>query len=448
MSLHRRTFLGAAGASLAGIAGLLGGSRAVQAADYRAVVVVFLNGGHDGNNLLVPTDAAYSDYQRARPPLALAKDSLVALPGTHMGHTFGLAPSLRPLKALYDQQRLALVVNAGPMIEPTTVSAVLNNTARLPPFLFSHPEQAQMVQGWTGDADPSGWGGRAMEQLDPALRPRQPLVAIGGESTLVTSGLLPLSQGNSWQSANWGMAQLEDTNSSHTQRLAWLGRLQSGNLYEQEYARSLRAAFDDTVDFGRGQRLGPEPGGNFADTPSGRELRFLARHIPYAKSVGARRQIYQVATGSYDTHANQNSTDPTNPGMEIQLRELADSLVAFDQSMRRVGMDREVTVLVVSEFGRTLDPAAGVGSDHAWGNHWMVLGGSVKGGKLYGQSFPRLINGGPDDSSPSKRGYWVPQWATDQVAADLLLWLGLTPQQALNALPYLGNFPVRQVGYL
>jgi uncharacterized protein (DUF1501 family) len=447
--MQRRTFLGAAGAGLAGLAGVLAGTRQVQAADYKAVVVVFLNGGHDGNNMLVPTDGAYSDYQRSRPPLALLKDSLVALPGTQLGHTLGLPPSLQPLKALYDQQRLAFIVNAGPLIEPTTVSAVLNNTARVPPFLFSHPEQARIVQGWTGDADPSGWGGRAMEQIDPALRPRQPLVALGGESTLVTATTMPLSLGNSWQtSANWGMADLENTSSTHTQRVAWLGRLQSANLYEQEYARSLRAAFDDTVDFGRGQRLGPAPSGNFGSTDAARELRFLARHIPYAKTAGARRQIYQVAFGRYDTHANQNSTDTSNPGMEIQLRELADALVAFDQSMRSLGMDREVTVLVVSEFGRTLDPASGPGSDHAWGNHWMAMGGAVKGGKLYGQAFPRLILGGPDDAANNRRGYWVPQFATDQVAADLLQWLGLTPQQTLNALPYLGNFPVRSVGYL
>jgi uncharacterized protein (DUF1501 family) len=123
-------------------------------------------------------------------------------------------------------------------------------------------------------------------------------------------------------------------------------------------------------------------------------------------------------------------------------------MVAFDTSMRALAMDREVTMLVCSEFGRTLDPAAGPGSDHAWGNHWMLMGGAVRGGTVYGQRFPRLVNRGPDDAASWGRGVWLPQFATEQVAADLLLWLGLTPAQVLQAMPNLANFPVRQVGTL
>jgi uncharacterized protein (DUF1501 family) len=451
MPSRRRFLAHAGGVSLAGLGAALGLSQQVQAADYKAVVVLFLSGGHDGNNMLVPTTAgAYSDYQRGRPALALARDSLVALPGSYMEHTLALAPSLSPLLPLFNQRRLAFIANAGPLIQPTTVAQVLDGTAKLPPFLYSHPEQTAVVQGWGGDADPSGWGGRAMDLIDPALKPRQPLVAKFGDATLVTAARTPMAQANSNQtSANWGPYDLENRNSDNTRRLEWMTRLQSTNPYEAEYVRSLRASFDDTVDFARGQRDGPAPAGNFADTPVGRDLRYLARHIPYAKAAGARRQIYLVPFGAFDTHANQLSMDAmNNPGLEPQFRQMADAMVAFDTSMRALAMDREVTMLVCSEFGRTLDPAAGPGSDHAWGNHWMLLGGAVKGGTVYGNRFPRLVNRGPDDAASWGRGVWLPQFATEQVAADLLLWLGLTPAQVLQAMPNLANFAVRQVGTL
>lgn len=450
--ITRRRFLGHAGAvSLAGLAAALGPSRQVQAADYKALLVVFLQGGYDGNNLLVPLDGAYSEYSKARPGLALPTSRLAALPGTYMDHRLGIPMAAQALLPAFEQKRLAFIANAGPLIEPTTVSAVLNDTAKLPPFLGSHAEQVQYVQGWLGDADPSGWGGRAMDVIDPALKPRQPLVAMANDYTLVMANQTEPSLFASGQTANWGMANLEDRNQPHTQRVEWLSRLQSSNAYEAEYARSLRAAFTDTVDFARGQRVGPEPAGQFANTRIGTDLRYLARHIPYSKAEGARRQVYLVDYGSFDTHALQLSTSANQPGMDLQMMEVAEALMAFDTSMRALGMDGEVTVLVLSEFGRTLDPAgrgAAIGSDHAWGNHWWVMGGAVKGGTVYGQRFPRLVNGGPDDSSQSRRGYWVPQFSTDQVVADALLWMGLTGEQVLHTLPNLANFPTRAVGYL
>jgi hypothetical protein len=144
MTLDRRNFLKHAGVvSLAGLGATLAHVADVHAADYKALVVVFLSGGHDGNNLLVPMDGAYNDYAKARPSLALPKDSLVPLQGSHIGHKFGLSGASRDLRTLFEQQKLAIVANVGALVQPTTLAQVRNNTAKLPPFLGSHTEQEQ-----------------------------------------------------------------------------------------------------------------------------------------------------------------------------------------------------------------------------------------------------------------------------------------------------------------
>lgn len=449
--IDRRAFLKHAGAvSLAGLGASLSRVTDVQAADYKALVVVFLSGGHDGNNLLIPTDAAYSDYAKARPALALPKDSLVPLSGSHLGHRFGLSPASRSLAQLFEQKRLAIVANAGALIQPTTMDQIRNNTAKLPPFMGSHAEQEQWIQGWQGDEDLSGWGGRALDAMPSALKSKQPLIALSRDYTAVLGNETPLSLANSNGTANWGRVNLQDTSDLTQKRLEWISRLQSANALESEFSRSVRVSYLDSVEFAKGQQSGQAPTGMFPDMQVGRDLRFAARHIPYSKLTGSRRQVYLVQDGGYDTHTGQLSTDTGNPGLEPRFHDVATSLTAFDDSMRSLGMQDEVVTIVLSEFGRTLDPAAGAGSDHAWGNHWFVMGGPVKGGIIYGDSFPSLQTGGPDDASlwNPKRGQWLPQFSSDQFIADTLLWMGLSPSQVLAVLPNLANFKRQKIGYI
>lgn len=451
MTLDRRNFLKHAGAvSLAGLGASLARVADVQAADYKALVVVFLSGGHDGNNLLVPLDGAYNDYAKARPSLALPKDSLVPLQGTHIGHKFGLSPASRALNTLFEQERLAIVANVGALVQPTTMAQLRNNTAKLPPFLGSHTEQEQWIQGWMGDEDLSGWGGRALDAMPAALKNRQPLISLARDYTAVLGNETPLSLANSHGTSYWGRANLQNTNDLTQKRLEWLSRMQSNNAFESEFSRSMRVAYLDSLEFAKGQQSGAEPTGMFPDMQIGKDLRFTAKHIAYSKQVGARRQVYLVQDGGYDTHTGQLSNDPGNPGLETRFNDVVSSLVGFDQSMRSLGMQDEVVTIVLSEFGRTLDPASGVGSDHAWGNHWFVMGGQVKGGRVYGDTFPTLQTGGPDDASlwDPRRGQWLPQFSSDQFIADTLLWMGLTPAQVLNVLPNLVNFKNHKIGYL
>ncbi len=449
--MNRRDFMSHTGAvSLAGIAATLAAVQNVQAADFKAVVVVFLSGGFDGNNVLVPMDGAYSDYAKARPNLALPKDGLVTLSGTHIGHKFGLSPANRAFADLFEKKRMAVIANAGALVQPLTMDQFRNKTGKLPPFLGSHTEQEQWVQGWMGDEDTSGWGGRAMDMMPNELKNFQPLVAMARDYTAVLGNKTALSLANSGSGSRWGNAELSEPDNLMRQRVEWASKLQSGNVYDAEFSRSLRAAYNDTVQFALGQSYGAAPVGNFATTQVGRDLRYLARHLAYAKQSGARRQIYLVQDGGYDTHTDQLSTSTANPGLDMRIGDVTNSLVAFDQSIQNYGMDGDVITVVISEFGRTLDPAAGGGSDHAWGNHWFAMGGPVKGGKVYGNSFPTLQTGGPDDASFWKpyRGQWIPQFSSDQFIADLVMWLGLTPAQALAVMPNLVNFSSKTIGYI
>jgi uncharacterized protein (DUF1501 family) len=221
-------------------------------------------------------------------------------------------------------------------------------------------------------------------------------------------------------------------------------------VYDTEFSRSLRSAYSDTVQFALGQNYGSAPAGTFPDVQVGHDLRYLARNLAYAKQAGARRQIYLVQDGGYDTHTDQLSTSMSNPGLEMRIGDVTNSMVAFDKSIQAYGMSNDVITVVMSEFGRTLDPAAGGGSDHAWGNHWFAMGGPVKGGVVYGNTFPTLQTGGVDDTSlyQPNRGQWLPQFSSDQFMADLVGWLGLTPSQALAVMPNLANFSQKTIGYI
>ncbi|NDD24646.1 MAG: DUF1501 domain-containing protein [Betaproteobacteria bacterium] len=364
--INRRDFLSHAGAvSLAGIAATLASVKNVQAADYKALVVVFLSGGFDGNNVLVPTDAAYNDYANARSALALPKDSLVRLSGSHIGHQFGLSPANRAFADLFEQKRMAVIANAGALVQPTTMAQLRDNSVRLPPFLGSHTEQEQWIQGWMGDEDTSGWGGRTMDAMSADMKNFQPLVAMARDYTAVLGNRTSLSLANSGSGSRWGNAELSDPTSLTRQRVEWASRLQSSNVYDSEFSRSLQAAYNDTVQFAMGQSYGTAPTGDFPNAQIGRDLRYLARHLAYAKQVGARRQIYLVQDGGYDSHVDQLSTSTSNPGLEMKIGDVTNSLVAFDKSIQSYGMNNDVITVIMSEFGRTLDPASGGGSDQA-----------------------------------------------------------------------------------
>lgn len=437
-----------AGMGSLGVAGLFNQwSEPAHAADeeYRALVVLFLNGGNDGHNLIVPTDSMYGDYQSARSNLALPKASLAGLSGTAAGHTFGLHASLAPMVPLYEQRRLAFIANAGPLVVPTTATQARTNAVELPPFLMSHSDQVSIQQGWTVQDDNSGWAGRGLELLPSALRHPINAVTMSTFRTLVLGKHSSVSFMARDGSRYWGAADLANPKTQAAQSINRMAQWQFANLYEAEYARTFGNAVDDSTRFTQALLQAKDPTADFGSGNLGDNLRALAKVMPMFKAQGLRRQVFLVTWGNFDTHANQRGSDANT--QDTQLGVMAKALAAFDESNRASGLDMNVVTLMMTDFGRTVRPGSGGGSEHAWGNHWFALGGPVNGGTMHG-IFPSPVPGGPDDGDRNKNGRHVPTTSTDQVGASVMQWMGLDPSVFHEVFPNLANFKNKTIPLL
>jgi len=446
--MKRRDFLRAGmgiGLGSSGLLGALNLGHAASAGDYKALICLYLNGGNDGNNTLIPTDAAYNDYAAARPVLALPKNSLAPLNGSSAGHSFGLHPGLAPLADLYNQKRLAWIANVGPLIVPATAEQVINNAVALPPFLMSHSDQTAVQQGWGGDADASGWGGRSLELLPASLINPLNAMTMNQDRTFVLGRKSPVSLMTAGGTQYWGRADLAQPQTAWTQALNTMARAQFSNDYESGFARNFGSSIDDSTLLVKVLAAAQAPKANFGSDDLAGNLRTLASAMPVFKAMGYRRQIFLVSWGGFDTHYDQRGSDART--QDSQLDKVGRAVAAFDQANRASGLDLDVTTLMMSDFGRTLRPASGAGSDHAWGSHWFVAGGAVAGGQVIGK-FPSLVLGGVDDSDPGGGGRMVPSTSTEQIGATLMQWMGLPLSELDTVFPTLRNFSTRKLAFL
>ncbi len=242
---------------------------------------------------------------------------------------------------------------------------------------------------------------------------------------------------SAWDSRYWGAADLAYPESQPAQALNRMARWQFSNQYEAEYASTFGRAVAESTLFTKAALSAPAPAASFENNELGRSLKKLATLLPVFKSTGNKRQVFLVQWGEFDTHTYQRGSGATS--QDTQLLTLAKALAAFDQAIQAAGLDQNVVTLSMSDFGRTLVPASGGGSDHAWGNHWFAMGGPVSGGQVLG-TLPTLVPGGPDDYDGNKGGRFVPTTSTDQVGATLMQWIGLADSQITTAFPFLANF--------
>ena len=242
-----------------------------------------------------------------------------------------------------------------------------------------------------------------------------------------------------------GRADLANPQNRWTQVLSGLSQSQFSNHYTAEYARTFAGSFNDNSLLTKISLAAKAPQANFGSDPLSTKLRTLASTLPVFKALGYRRQVFLVCWGSFDTHNAQRGNGPLT--QDAQLATAAQAIAAFDQANIAAGIDLNVTTLMQTDFGRTLRPASGQGTDHAWGNHWFVFGGPVKGGQVVGK-FPSLILGGEDDGDPGRGGRMVPSISTDQVGATLLKWMGLDNAQLAQVFPNLKNFRESDLGFI
>ncbi|MBT9458168.1 MAG: DUF1501 domain-containing protein [Burkholderiaceae bacterium] len=443
-TLTRRTLLRQTlGAGLGSLGALT--AQAQTASDYKALVCIFLMGGNDGHNMVVPlSPAAFNAYKAARPGLALPDNSATLLSvAARNGVPYGLNSGLSALHPLWAQQKLAVVANMGMLVRPTTRAQYLAASVNLPSNLFSHSDQIVQMQAGDpiGAAGGTGWAGRI---ADASLARNSgttfpPSISVAGSAlfcagkTVQSASLLPGFDLTPDGMAAWPASAAAAKAKALQEILALdsgLAMVQTANRVRQD-ASALNGLLKAA---GSGGGLGTA----FPGTGLGQQLKQVAQIIKLRASTGVGRQVFFCSLGGFDTHSGQSWQQ-----WDL-LRQLSEAILAFYNATGEMGVANQVTTFTASEFGRSLQPS-GTGTDHGWGNHQLLVGGAVRGGDLYG-TFPTPALGGADDAG--SRGVLIPTTALDQFGATLARWFGLSPAALLTVFPNLGNFATSDLGFM
>ncbi|MEO7761189.1 MAG: DUF1501 domain-containing protein [Casimicrobiaceae bacterium] len=452
----RREFLRSLGAfSAAGLVSsldLLGGfaqANAQQAPDYKALVCVFLYGGVDGNNLVIPADATgygkYSAVRTVASGINIDSAALNMIQPPSSPTPYGLHPQLPALKTLFDQKKMAVLCNVGTLLRPTTKADYVAGKNR-PANLFSHSDQQNEWQAAVYDqSSRTGWGGRLADRMAGVNGGIDfPVVTSTAGITLFMtgSGKSPLAIPTS---GTFGLQGYTTSNAANNARLAAIQQLlamDQGNQFVASASHITGSAIDlsGTVSPIISNANSSVQALFTGQTSSiSQQLLAVAKLIEARNTIGIKRQIFFVSLGGFDTHTNELNV------LQNLMGQLSPALKSFYDATVQLGVDSNVTTFTLSDFGRTFKPAAGQGADHAWGNHHFVIGGAVKGGDFYGK-YPTLTLGGADDVT--NEGRWLPTIAVDQYAATLATWFGLPPVDLATVLPTVANFPVTNLGFM
>ncbi len=419
--------------------------------DYKALVCIYLAGGNDGHNTIVPISLpgyanAFSDYQAARGAIALPDSNGALLPVTTTdGRTFGLNPGLSHIHPLWSPasggSRLAVLANVGMLVKPVNRTEYLQKLQPVPTNLFSHSDQMQQMQsGVPSTSGGSGWGGRAADILQP----------LNGQSSFPTAVSLVGPQlycmGDVIQSTSlYPGFDLDMSGMSLWPQTAAAARLQGLKDVLKfnngmELVDNANLAREDAITLNsmlRGSAATVTT--SFPGTQIGAQLQQVAKIIKLRTTVGMSRQVFMCMLGGFDTHYSQ-SWQHWN-----LLDELSEAMAAFYECTEtELQIPDKITTFTLSEFGRTLQPS-GLGCDHGWGSNHLIMGGAVQGGQVYG-TFPTLVAGGPDDSGG--RGALIPSTSISQYGATLAKWFGVPDDKLADVFDTLDNFPVKDLGFL
>lgn len=450
----RRRFLARAGALTAGglvtrllplsVLGATGAAAQSAPQDYKALVCVFLYGGVDGNNLVVPLDSAgYAQYAAVRTPASgvnIAQSALLPVQPSNTATPYGLHPDLDDIHPLFAQRRLAILANVGTLNGPTTKATYLS---RRPDNLFSHSDQQNQWQSSVAaGVSRTGWGGRIADQL-PGMNGSFPVVTSIAGSTLFIAGAvssplaLPSSGGLSLQG-------LTGSTAGNARLAAYQAILRADR--DNQYIAAAADIAAQAVSLSSivnpvlaSTTSAAQPFFAGQGSPIAQQLLQVAKLIEARAQIGARRQLFFVSLNGFDTHANELNV------LTQQLGQLSPALRAFNDAMIQLGVGDQVTAFTLSDFSRTFAPASGAGTDHAWGNNMFVMGGAVRGGQMYG-TYPILARAGPDDADTN--GRWIPTTSVDQYGATLARWFGLSAAQLAAVFPNLALYPTSDLGFL
>jgi uncharacterized protein (DUF1501 family) len=454
--LHRAMQLSALGVAtpLAINLAAIGEAAAFDATDYKALVCVFLYGGNDYANTVVPYDAAnYAKYHEIRAGAAgeeesgiaiaradLAATALTPLDGAVLtdGLQYALAPQLVGLKTLFDAGRLGVQLNVGPLIQPTTLAQFQSSDKianPLPAKLFSHNDQTSVWQSDRGEGSTNGWGGRLGDIALASNASNAQLTCISASNNAVFVAGRDALQ---YQISPNGAIRINALNGPLRNAVNNIVTRSSTHVLESECTEVTRRSIDleGTVNTALAgvtlTKAFPTTG-----NPLSRQLRVVARLIGANATLGVKRQVFFVSLGGFDNHNSLMSR-------QQKLMTLLDgAMSAFYAATVELGVAHQVTTFTASDFGRTLSSNSD-GSDHGWGSHHFVMGGAVKGGRFYGTAPHVSIE--TDDQVG--QGRLLPTTAVDQFGATLAQWFGCESSELPGILPNIGNFSNNNVGFL
>jgi uncharacterized protein (DUF1501 family) len=412
--------------------------------DYRALVCVFLFGGNDSNNTVIPMDAAsFQAYTSIRGSLALTAAELTAPITSASGAPISFHGKLPEVASLFASKELAVVANVGPLVQPLTQSQYQSQAAGIPLNLFSHPDQqiawqTSIAQGHSA----TGWAGRAADYIASAginSSSFPSFFSVAGnilEGAGASTQPVALGPGQSLTLAGFSSSAASQARLSALNSLLTTG---SGVSLVQAADDTLSHSISDAAALTAALAKGTKLKTTFPTTSIGAQLQQVAEIIQVQSFLGMRRQIFFCSLGGFDTHAGEleahNSLYP----------QLSPALAAFYDATQELGMAQNVTTFTESDFSRTFQPTTTDGSDHAWGSHHLVLGGAVQGGRIVG-AFPQFELGGPNDTDV--RGRWIPTTSIDQYGATLCSWFGIPSSALATVFPNLANFPTSNLGFL
>jgi len=414
------------------------------AGDYKALVCLFLQGGNDTNNVIIPYDTAdYNAYAAARTILALPQSQLLPIsPAKYSdGRSWALHPSLPELQSLFGSGQLALLANTGTLVQPTTLAQYLSG-ANLPPQLFSHIDQQTQWQSSVPDKPfTTGWGGRLADVVNSMNTNNQISMSIslaGNNSFQVgqtvsqyavsPNGAVILTGSTGSPTSQSGIRYKAQTD---------LLSVQEASLFQTAFAGLTGQSINDSQVLTSALSSAATLKTVFPATSTGSQLNMIARLISAGPALGLRRQVFFAQLGGWDLHASE-MTD--HPGL---LSEISQAMNAFYAATVELGVANSVTTFTASDFSRTYN-TNGDGSDHGWGSHHLIMGGAVNGGDIYGK-MPSLTIGASDDTG---RGRWIPSTSVDQYSATLATWFGVSAANLPTVLPNLGRFATPNLGFM
>jgi uncharacterized protein (DUF1501 family) len=407
--------------------------------NYRALVCVFLFGGNDSNNTVIPMDDTnYKAYQSIRGSLALSGSSLTPTVTSNTGAPFAFHAKLAEVASMFSSKELAVVANVGPLVQPLTRSQYQSaQAAQIPLNLFSHSDQqlawqTSIAQGHS----PTGWAGRAADYIASAnvnTSSFPPFFSVAGNSIEgIGTQTQPVALAPGAKLNLQGPASGISAINSLLTTESGVNLVQAAN---DTLSNSIKDAAALASALGKSTALKTV----FPTTSIGQQLQQVAQIIQVQSYLGMTRQIFFCSLGGFDTHAGELEAHNT------LYPQLSPALLAFYNATQELGMAENVTTFTESDFSRTFQPTTTDGSDHAWGSHHLVLGGAVQGGQIFGQ-FPTFELAGPNDTDT--RGRWIPTTSIDQYGATLCSWFGIPSTALATVFPNLANFPTSNIGFL